>query len=286
MAVNALGAIELSRLPPLPEGRPDAGLRNPEQGSWQARLGELQRQFPVPREYGETLESTRTSPHSTLVQRDGQTQELLPVTGSENAIRQYFAPAGEAERIARLEADGKQRVFAVSDRFYALPEHEIVRAERLAANAGIAIERLLPEPPRREIICRNENLEGDCHPVTGVPFERKVILVNGEEVEGVFAQFDSTCNVQLPEHLHEATNEEQFKYANEQLRQAVEADPELRAKFTDEQLEQIRNGDRPDGFVWHHSENPGELQLVDKETHDKTGHTGGQVVWGGGAANR
>lgn len=286
MAIAALGNIELPRQTPLPERRRDAGLSGLEPGPWEVRVSELQQQFPVPREHQEGLEPARSSPDSAMIQREGQTQELLPVAGSENAIRQYFAPAGEAERIARLEAGSTQRVFAVSDRFYALPEHEIVRAERLAASAGIAIERLLPEPPRRTIICRNESLEGDCHPVTGVPFERKVILVNGEEVEGVFAQFDSACDVHLPEHLQDATNAEQFEYANEQLRQAVEADPELRAKFTDEQLEQIRNGDRPDGYVWHHSENPGELQLVDKETHDKTGHTGGQVVWGGGSANR
>lgn len=138
----------------------------------------------------------------------------------------------------------------------------------------------------REVICRNKELGGGQHPITGVPFERKEIEVKGEVVEGVFPQFESTHDVELPKDLYEAKNKEQFDYANGELRKAVDSDPELRTKFSGEQLEQIRNGDRPDGFVWHHSENPGQLQLVDKNTHDLTGHTGGQVIWGGGQVNR
>lgn len=138
----------------------------------------------------------------------------------------------------------------------------------------------------REIICRNKDLDGDRHPITGVPFERKTIEVDGELIEGVFPQFDSVIDISLPKELQKAGNKEQFDFANEKLKEAVNSDPELKKKFTEEQLEQIMNGDRPDGYVWHHSENLGELQLIDKDTHDKTGHTGGQVVWGGGNENR
>lgn len=140
--------------------------------------------------------------------------------------------------------------------------------------------------PDRTIICRNESLEGDIHPVTGIPFERKIIEVDGDKVEGVFPQFESVCKVELPKELHQASNKEQFDYANKNLSDAVKVDPDLEGKFTEEQLEQIGNGDRPDGYVWHHAEDPGELQLVDRETHDSTGHTGGQVLWGGGSGNR
>lgn len=138
----------------------------------------------------------------------------------------------------------------------------------------------------RAVICRNESLEGDTHPITGVPFERKEIEVNGETVEGVFPQFKSVCTVELPRDLHQASNRDQFTHANEKLSETVANDHDLRLKFTDEQLEQIKNGDRPDGYVWHHAENPGELQLVNREIHDSTGHTGGQAVWGGGSENR
>lgn len=138
----------------------------------------------------------------------------------------------------------------------------------------------------RSIICRNESLEGDCHPITGVPFERVQIDINGEIVEGVFPQFESQYTVELPEELYEASNKEQFNYANDKLSEAVKNNLELKENFNSEQLEQTNNGDRPDGYVWHHAEKPGELQLIDKDIHDKTGHTGGQVVWGGGSNNR
>lgn len=157
------------------------------------------------------------------------------------------------------------------------------QAEEIQPTADSEAEEICPD---RTIICRNESLAGDVHPVTGVPFEQKVIEINGEKVEGVFPQFESVHTVELPEELHLASNKEQFDYANDKLRDAVANDPELRSQFTDEQLEQIENGDRPDGYVWHHAENPGELQLIDRDTHDRTGHTGGQVLWGGGSENR
>lgn len=142
------------------------------------------------------------------------------------------------------------------------------------------------DKPLIKIICRNEALAGDVHPVTGVPFERKVIEVGDERIEVVVPQFEHDFSATLPEELHVASDRDQFAWCNEQLKQACASDPELRAKFTPEQLEQIENGDRPDGFVWHHAENPGEMQLIAKEDHDRTGHTGGKVIWGGGNENR
>lgn len=131
----------------------------------------------------------------------------------------------------------------------------------------------------RKIICRNEGLEGQEHPITGVKFERKIIEYDGERIEGTFPEFESKCDVQLPEELYEASNKQQFDYANNELKNRVESEPELASQFDEEQLEQISNGDKPDGCTWHHSEEPGKLELVDTEIHDKTGHTGGQVIW-------
>lgn len=142
------------------------------------------------------------------------------------------------------------------------------------------------EKIHRSIICRNKDLEGDVHPITGVPFERKTIEVNGECIDGVFPEFDSFLDVPIPSEMWEDSDKKQFSFAMKKLQEAIDNDPELRGQFTEEQLEQIENGDVPDGCVWHHSENPGELQLIDKDTHDKTGHTGGRAVWGGGSDNR
>jgi hypothetical protein len=134
---------------------------------------------------------------------------------------------------------------------------------------------------------RNEDKEGQKHPETGVPFERKIIInEKGEQDEGVFPVFESKFDAQLPEELYEASDKKQFDECNKQLKEAVEKDPEFAKKFTPEQLEQIKNGETPDGYTWHHNEKTGKMQLVDSETHAKTGHTGGRVIWGGGQENR
>ena len=138
-----------------------------------------------------------------------------------------------------------------------------------------------------EIHTRNESLEGDRHPITGVPFERKTVQdADGNDVTGVFPVFDSAFDAQLPQDLYQATDKEQFAECNKQLKDAIEKDPELAKKFTPEQLEQIRNCDTPDGYTWHHNEETGKMQLVDSDIHAKTGHTGGKTIWGGGNENR
>lgn len=142
------------------------------------------------------------------------------------------------------------------------------------------------DKPVINIVCRNESLAGDCHPVTGVPFEKKIIEIGDDRFEVVVPQFEYDFNATLPEDLRVASDREQFAWCNEKLKEACASNPNLREKFTPEQLEQIENGDRPDGFVWHHAENPGEMQLIKKEDHDQTGHTGGKLIWGGGSENR
>lgn len=137
-----------------------------------------------------------------------------------------------------------------------------------------------------QIKCRNEDLEGSSHPETGVPFERKQVEVDGKQYEVVVPEFESEYDAQLPEGMYEASDREQFKECNSQLKEDVSKNKELRDKFDDEQLEQIENGDTPDGYTWHHDAEPGKMQLVDTETHQKTGHTGGRSIWGGGNENR
>ena len=139
----------------------------------------------------------------------------------------------------------------------------------------------------QEIPTRNECLEGDVHPITGVPFERNTVFDGcGNEVTGVFPKFDSTFDSQLPDDLLQASDSEQFAEFNQQLGEAIENDPDLANKFSDEQIEQIKNGDTPDGLTWHHHEEIGKMQLVDSDIHAHTGHTGGKSIWGGGTDNR
>ncbi|MDR0883221.1 MAG: HNH endonuclease [Oscillospiraceae bacterium] len=145
----------------------------------------------------------------------------------------------------------------------------------------------IDEAEAKRIPSRNEHLEGETHPETGVPFEAKVVENSESEmVEVVAPEFDSDYDAQLPENLYQETDKKQFDECNSQLKEAVTEDPELAAKFDETQLEQIENGETPDGYVWHHDVKPGKMQLVDEETHIKTGHTGGKSIWGGGSENR
>ena len=134
---------------------------------------------------------------------------------------------------------------------------------------------------------RNDDLAGQLHPETNVPFEAEVVtLPTGEVVEGVFPQFESTFDYQMDSALYLESDDEQFTNANMALSEQILADPQLADQFTNEQIQQIMTGETPDGYTWHHSQHPGELQLVNEDIHAQTGHTGGRELWGGGAAYR
>lgn len=142
------------------------------------------------------------------------------------------------------------------------------------------------KPDHIYLVTRNECLEGTEHPVTGVPFERMTV----DNIEGVFPRFESAFDAKIPEELYEESDYRQFKCCCEQLNEAIERDPALKAQFSPEQLQQIRegvlDGAAPEGYIWHHDVEPGKIQLVDSDIHAMTGHTGGRVVWGGGNENR
>ena len=139
----------------------------------------------------------------------------------------------------------------------------------------------------KKLKCKNEDLEGKEHPVTGVPYERKTIVVDGETMEGVFPQFESKFDTKLKEDMYLETDEKQFKYCTQQLKESIEKDPSLGEKFNERQYEQIMDGNaRISGYSWHHTENPGEMKLVEADIHRKSGHTGGRSIWGGGSENR
>lgn len=139
----------------------------------------------------------------------------------------------------------------------------------------------------KTISTRNEALEGQKHPDTGVPYERKtVVMDNGEIVEGVFPQFESKLDVQLPEDLEQASDNKQFSECNKQLKEKCDNDPGFRKQFTEDQLDDIAHGQTPEGYTWHHSEEKGKMQLVDYDIHMRTGHTGGRNIWGGGTEYR
>ena len=135
-----------------------------------------------------------------------------------------------------------------------------------------AIEKEVP----REIV--NERVDAALQ----VPSFRNEIL------EATYADFSEHCRFEtrLPEEQYLKRDYQHFKYCNEQLSQDYENGNLNTEQFTDRQLEQIRNGDKPEGYTWHHHEEPGLMQLVDSEIHSRTPHTGGRSIWGGGSEAR
>lgn len=173
-------------------------------------------------------------------------------------------------------------------------EHSKIEKTILEPNIEIAMNKTLESVEQmniengiEKITTRNQDLQGKEHPDTGITFEVKIVENSeGDLIEGVFAKFESIYDVELPEEFLESNDNIQFKECNFQLKEAVEDNPELAEKMTDEQLEQIKDGETPDGFTWHHDAEKGNMQLVDSAVHAKTGHTGGKFIWGGGNTNR
>jgi hypothetical protein len=121
----------------------------------------------------------------------------------------------------------------------------------------------------------------------GVPYERKSIEINGVKIEGVFPRFDSVFDMKLNPDNYKS--KAYAKECNAKLKDAIERNPELRNKFTENQVEDIKANRTPEGYVWHHNEEPGKMQLVKREDHDRTiggaAHTGGNSLWGADVGN-
>ncbi len=134
--------------------------------------------------------------------------------------------------------------------------------------------------------CINERYEGLRHPETNIPYVRTTLEHNGNICEGVFPEFEATFDANIPEEKFNATDREHFSECNDQLKYSAMNDHHLASKFTEDQFDQILSGYTPEGYTWHHSEEPGKLQLVDTTDHESTRHTGGRAIWGGGGDAR
>lgn len=168
----------------------------------------------------------------------------------------------------------------IGNKVYTLTKHYVVKGYKSTREA---LNNIVP----KEYKTRNYALAGKTHGKTNVLFVKRVVKdADGRRIKGVFPVFESTFNAKLPKDMLLETDGEQFAECNRQLAKMIEKDLGFAKKFTKEQLEQIRNLDTPDGFTWHHHEETGRMQLVEKTIHLQTGHTGGRQIWGGGTQNR
>lgn len=91
-------------------------------------------------------------------------------------------------------------------------------------------------------------------------------------------------------HINSRSDLDHFKAANEALAGALRNDPSLAGQLglSQAQVNHIMRsppaGSSPPGLTWHHHQDTGRMQLVDRVEHNhfSGGHTGGMALWGGG----
>lgn len=132
----------------------------------------------------------------------------------------------------------------------------------------------------------NQSLVNQKHEKTGVEFvRRKLDLSDGRRLTGVFPKFDSYADIMLPEIYWKASFDDQKKYLADALKQTASTPAgrkQLEQVFDADQMEDILDGIIPEGYIWHHNETEGLMQLVDESIHNATNHTGGMYIWGVG----
>jgi len=106
----------------------------------------------------------------------------------------------------------------------------------------------------QDIQAINAGLEGDAHPVTGVPFEMNTVEHNGQLIQDVFPVFDSYYDVHILENQYLASDDIHFRLANEQFGLELKADPILAGQID---VQGLSTNITREGYVWHHYEQPG-----------------------------
>ncbi|OYD07747.1 HNH endonuclease [Paludifilum halophilum] len=138
-----------------------------------------------------------------------------------------------------------------------------------------------------------QNYKGEWVTIRGGKRTKKVVkMEDGSKVtvpyEKGFPNFEQwkSAELDLPEQLWLSSDAKQFTYLNKKLYILTQKNPDLGSKFTDDELKLLKRGKTPSRFTWHHHQDKGRMQLVDRYIHSKAGHTGGREIWGGGKERR
>lgn len=115
-------------------------------------------------------------------------------------------------------------------------------------------------------------MANQVHGVTKVHFDDKG-----------FPIFRSKYKVKLKVTDYRKSRRYHFYLCNQKLYKDVLTNPKLRQKLnlSKNDIKALESGETPKHYVWHHHQNPGVLQLVDRDIHEKTFHKGGFSIWGG-----
>ena len=122
---------------------------------------------------------------------------------------------------------------------------------------------------------RGMKYAGKNHEVTGVPFTK-----DGYPIFDNYAKVE----VRITGDLAHMKSTEHQKLATIELRKLINSGKIDKNMFTADELVKINKGVAKisDAYTWHHHQDVGRMQLVSYELHKKSGHNGGNTIWGSG----
>ena len=124
---------------------------------------------------------------------------------------------------------------------------------------GIKIKKGLP------------SMVGRKNKTTGVSFDK-----NG------FPKFNAIATIKLDRKYWKKDRDVHFYHASKLLYEKIKKSSRLKSKFTKKEILEFKSGNLPDKYTWHHHQDSGVLQLVNRDTHAKVKHNGGYSIWGKG----
>ncbi len=110
---------------------------------------------------------------------------------------------------------------------------------------------------------------GKKHKSTGVYFDK----------DG-FPKFKEIAKIKLSRKYWKKERSTHFYRASKMLYENIQKSSRLASKFTKKEIREFQKGDLPDKYTWHHHQDKGVLQLVDREIHASVRHDGGFDIWG------
>jgi hypothetical protein len=119
---------------------------------------------------------------------------------------------------------------------------------------------------------KNVKLAGMRHPETGIVFNERGLPIFDD-----VAIFDTI----IPRNISQIkSSEAHMLSATDSLSTLIKYGHISSSQFSSHQLEAIFSGKKKiPGYVWHHHENTGRMQLIPIDVHLRTGHTGGMKMW-------
>jgi len=204
-------------------------------------------------------------------------------------IKEVFSENMRIEKVEKAENLNRGKDLGLQNVIYTI-KNEIPQKEFIQETESISrAEKIDLKNAIIELRKINEELKGEAHPITDVPFKEKTVEnLEGKKVTAVFPDFKDykEFEVKLPVKLYLASDNQQFEFCNEKLKKSYEKGTLNLEKFTDRQIAQIKDGLKPDGYTWHHNEKIGKMEMVRSDIHGATGHVGGRTIWGGGQEAR